>query len=63
MLRKNLIALGVLMTVVIGIFIVQTLYDRSVTVFGKLWLTAVAFSLAALVTALTLHFAHARGVI
>lgn len=61
MLRKNLIAAGLVAIVVIGIFIVQTLYDRSVTVFGKLWLVLVAVSLAALVLSLTLHFAHAHG--
>lgn len=62
-MRKNLIALGILMIVVISIFIAQTLYDRSVTLFGKLWLALVAISLAALILALTMHFAHARTAI
>jgi hypothetical protein len=59
-MKKNLIAIGILMVIVLGIFAIQTLRDRSVSIFGKAWLVLITASLAGLVLLLTLHFAHAR---
>jgi len=58
LLRKNLLALGILMTIVIAAWIVQTWRDRRLVVSG--WLALIVVCIVVLLLALTIHFASAR---
>lgn len=58
---KNLLTVGILAAFALVAWIVETWHDaRRPPPFGKRWLAVIFASLVALMTALTLHFAHAR---
>lgn len=59
-MKKTILAGLIVMALALLILAFEALRDRTVMLFGKFWLSVIAFAFVVLVTLLTVHFAHAR---